>query len=1055
MTRGRTTSGLRGLCAAIMVWRATWLGATALAGMVTPALAAAQEAEAHDFVIPAGPLDDALTAFAQQSGLEVGATTDDIRAAASPGVSGQLTAEAALARLLAGTGFTGRLRGGRVTIERLTAPTAADTITTDALRVEGQQTAETGSARDARGYDDIYDRDTTTTYMGKDEVERYKGVTSADVLKGMLGVYSGDARNGGGIDPSIRGISGPGRVPVIVDGTEQALTVWRGYNGASNRAYIDPNLIAGIQVAKGPVSERGVDGSSGGAVVVRTLDATDILRKGQAFGIEAKLEGGDNSTEPRLPRLSLGQSYRDLPLFPGNGITDGLVNYPGGDPAVRVKARSPNDNHLISFGDKAARIAVAGRLGAIDLLGAYAYRTRGNYFAGEHDAGYYSQVDADPKKQGTFIQRMAFNYRPGYEVTNTSSRTSSWLAKAVWHLDDTSYLKAGFRDTRSTYGDILPSRVVGYGSPGIGSLQWTLGHIHSQAYNLDYKLQPNLWWLDFKASFWDTHTLSDTNSNGGYPQAASYSDPILRDTAILHQRNDRFGAIASNQFKFGSRFDLLLQGNWQREVLRPIGESAVARGATWCGFFCGNNRSGRRGEYRIDLKAEWRPASFLKLDAGLTYAGFHAIDDKLREAIEAGDRLRVRGVAGYANMVGSFNIQSRDDYRRAQYGDLIHRQYSIDDANRLADTYTANYDDRRSNGWNNKYTYLDPFYPDRRGKITRSQVGCLNGSYTDRSRYGSEFGATGTGLQKNCSLATVFSSRTLTMADTQLAGHNLAPTVSASFYINNSVRTYIRYAEYYRYPSIFESTSGFSQSLNADYKLRPEHLHSLEAAYIQDLRPLLRLHDDQKADFRLTWYRNVTTDVIDRNTNLQSANLDKQILSGIEAQTRYDNGRLFFDIGYAHVIVNHVCDETRALTTDTINIWLDRIPTCVKYGFYGGYLLTQAAPDDSLNASFGARLFDRRLELGPRIVWYSQYKNDLLDTLLNSPITVDGYALNVPYSWGRNLTVDAYVRFHVDDRFTAELNGTNLTDHYYSDPLSRTLNPAPGRTLRLSLTGRL
>jgi len=51
--------------------------------------------------------------------------------------------------------------------------------------------------------------------------------------------------------------------------------------------------------------------------------------------------------------------------------------------------------------------------------------------------------------------------------------------------------------------------------------------------------------------------------------------------------------------------------------------------------------------------------------------------------------------------------------------------------------------------------------------------------------------------------------------------------------------------------------------------------------------------------------------------------------------------------------------------------------------------------------------------------------------------------------------MDAYVRFRVDDRFTAELNGTNLTDHYYSDPLSRTLNPSPGRTLRLSLTGRL
>jgi hemoglobin/transferrin/lactoferrin receptor protein len=37
---------------------------------------------------------------------------------------------------------------------------------------------------------------------------------------------------------------------VTVDGTEQALTVWRGYNGANNRNYIDPNLISSIEVEK-------------------------------------------------------------------------------------------------------------------------------------------------------------------------------------------------------------------------------------------------------------------------------------------------------------------------------------------------------------------------------------------------------------------------------------------------------------------------------------------------------------------------------------------------------------------------------------------------------------------------------------------------------------------------------------------------------------------------------------------------------------------------------------------------------------------------------------
>lgn len=325
--------------AARVRWLATWLGATALAGLIVPQIAAAQQAQTHEFTIAAGPLADALVAFDRQSGLHVGATTDEMRATASLGASGRMTAETALSVLLAGTGFTWRRHGTAVTIERLPAPASGGTITTQALRIDGQVAADTGKVRDARGHDDIYDRDATTTFMGKSEVERYKGVTSSDVLKGMLGVYSGDARNGGGIDPSIRGISGPGRVPVIVDGTEQALTVWRGYNGASNRAYIDPNLIAAIQVAKGPTSERGIDGSSGGAVVVQTLGVEDILREGASFGAEARLEGGDNSTSPRFPHLRLGQSYKTIPDFPGNGITQGMVNYPANDPAVQVKAR--------------------------------------------------------------------------------------------------------------------------------------------------------------------------------------------------------------------------------------------------------------------------------------------------------------------------------------------------------------------------------------------------------------------------------------------------------------------------------------------------------------------------------------------------------------------------------------------------------------------------------------------------------------------------------------------------------------------------------------------
>jgi len=110
--------------------------------------------------------------------------------------------------------------------------------------------------RDLQGYDDVYDLDMSTAYMGRKEVERYKGATPSDILNGLPGVYSGDARNSGALDVSIRGLQGPGRVPVTIDGSEQALTVWRGYNGIGNRNYIDPWRLAGGQNPRpGPQSQ--------------------------------------------------------------------------------------------------------------------------------------------------------------------------------------------------------------------------------------------------------------------------------------------------------------------------------------------------------------------------------------------------------------------------------------------------------------------------------------------------------------------------------------------------------------------------------------------------------------------------------------------------------------------------------------------------------------------------------------------------------------------------------------------------------------------------------
>jgi hemoglobin/transferrin/lactoferrin receptor protein len=998
------------------------------AGLLPQAVHAQAVAAAQAFDIHAATLADALVEFGRQAGLQVSVSAEDVRGLSAPAVTGTMTATEALSRLLAGSGFTYSVEGRIVTLVRAPAP-AAGAIALDPLRVQDATPdaalRETGTERDARGHDAVYDLDQSSVFAGREEVERYKGVNAADVLKGMVNVFSGDARNGGALDPSIRGVQGPGRVPVIIDGTEQALVVWRGYNGAGNRSYIDPSLIAGVQVLKGPGSTRGVHGSTGGAVVVNTLDASDILKPGQPIGVELKLEGGNNSTDPRLPTLLTGKDYRTVPDFvcPGNFPSP---TYPYCDKSLRVALRHDDDNHLLSLGDRAFRIAVAGRTGDVDLFGAYAYRERGNYFSGKTEPGYYQQRDGQ-LEAATYVRKLGLNYEPGNEIPNTSTESESWLFKAGWHVAPDAALQIGFRDSKSRFGEIMPSRIFYAGNGYFGDAQWPLSKVHAQAWNADYKWQPDSRWIDLKLSGWRTHTVSDTYTSGGFPNAASYEDPIIVNNAVANAINTRTGFSGSNQFRLASRLDLLLEGNWQHEKLASNDSYSTAIANGWRAF----PRAGRREEWRIDLKSEWRPTDFLKVNGGLTYAKFWAQDDFLPEYIrrKGGSIFDVVPVSRYIT------------YKTRQFGIDVYEAFL------RSQDYTERAIQRRLNEYRAKPFPIDierkaPWDADANGKYSRYTNICLNGDVNQIANY----------LSDSCRSGLV-QGRVFTTEAKRRRGDGWAPNLSATFNPTASTRVYVRYAEAWRFPSMFESTVGFSASVNLRRELKPEHMYSWEAAAIQDLRPLFKLTgDDQHADLKLTWYSNLTHDVIDRDSSLMFSNIDRQLIGGLELQARYDNGGFFTEISAGHMTVNKVCDAEVAILTDPDK---GRVPDCVNYGFVVSYLLTQATPKDSINWSLGGRFFERRLELGGRMSWYNQYHNPQLYEFTSRAVCAGGgCALNIPYVWGETLTVDAYARYRFNDRFAAELVGTNLNDRHYLDPLSRSMMPAPGRTVRVSLTGR-
>ena len=85
-----------------------------------------------------------------------------------------------------------------------------------------------------------------------------------------------------GLAVNIRGFEGSGRVNTMIDGVRQNFR-FTGHE-AQGFTYIDPSLVAGIDIARGAVSTAGGAGALAGAANFRTLDVEDILRPGQTMG---------------------------------------------------------------------------------------------------------------------------------------------------------------------------------------------------------------------------------------------------------------------------------------------------------------------------------------------------------------------------------------------------------------------------------------------------------------------------------------------------------------------------------------------------------------------------------------------------------------------------------------------------------------------------------------------------------------------------------------------------------------------------------------------------
>jgi len=115
-----------------------------------------------------------------------------------------------------------------------------------------------------------------------EDLATYGNASIDDALRSQPGTFTRMSPQNAGLAVNIRGFEGSGRVNTNIDGVRQNFR-FTGHE-AQGFAYIDPSLIAGIEIERGAVSTAGGAGALAGAANLRTLDVQDILLPGQTVG---------------------------------------------------------------------------------------------------------------------------------------------------------------------------------------------------------------------------------------------------------------------------------------------------------------------------------------------------------------------------------------------------------------------------------------------------------------------------------------------------------------------------------------------------------------------------------------------------------------------------------------------------------------------------------------------------------------------------------------------------------------------------------------------------
>lgn len=590
----------------------------------------AQTANAASYSIRAQGLGSALASFADKAGLKLLFPSHLAAGRSSAGLNGSFTREQALSALLAGTGLSYSFTSASTVTIFDPRGEAGASLDGDAIQLETIDVTTQGAGSRAAA-DLPYETAGSVSYISRENIERFRGAAPGDMLRGTPGVLTGATNEKGAIDVNIRGMQGMDRVPVILDGTRQSQTIYEGYAGVASRSYIDPDMIGGVTIEKGPSAAPDAVGATGGVARMRTIDADDILLDGKNYGARLRAGVSSNTTSPPVAGTRGGLDYY---LLDRNYLPAAVPTEWGAGNFDRPSFFDPK-----SFNGSAA---TAVRNENIEVVAAYAHRRQGNYFAGtEGDGGH---VVLTPQSNGRIRATAGglYPYRLGEEVLSSDYENTSWLLKSKFIFDGGHTVDLSYMNFESIYTEMPWPGLTGLSGgqyqniPSLAQVDtWKMGYEYNP---LDSSL------VDLKMNAWMTDTDFSQNfllrmTVGPYAETAFEVDS--RRMGIDADNTSRFsGVFGDLTVRYGASFtyeDLDQKGF---ATVYALGSTAEEQ-----------HRSGNREETSAFVSSEWRPHDWLKFDAALRYTYTRTVDDCIGINLTSDDCYGRRNDGGFAPII--------------------------------------------------------------------------------------------------------------------------------------------------------------------------------------------------------------------------------------------------------------------------------------------------------------------------------------------------------------------------------------------------------------------